>query len=136
MAACVLVFPRDIAGFAADDPTELDPYDAGIEQILARYGGRYLRLRTHPIEILEGDWRPPLGMGILELPSMERARAFWDSDAYAPLKAWRMARGRFDVILVDGMPDGATLRERELARRARARQTEGKGTRHGPTGRP
>ena len=75
MPAYVLIFPQDVSGFAAEDPTELDPYADGIERTMAPYGERYLRLREHPMEVLEGDWRPPLGMGIIEFPDMERARA-------------------------------------------------------------
>jgi uncharacterized protein (DUF1330 family) len=125
MAAYILVFPQDIAGFAGDDPTVLDPYSDQIEALMAQYGGRYLRLRTHPLDVLEGDWQPPLGMGIVEFPSMEQARAFWHSDAYAPLKAWRMARGRFHIILVDGMPEGETARSRELGLVEQARRDAG-----------
>ena len=91
------------------------PYDDQIEEIMARYGGRYLRLRRHPIEVLEGDWQPPLGMGIVEFPSMEQARAFYHSPEYAPLLAWRRARGRFNLILVDGVPEGMTSRSTAVA---------------------
>jgi uncharacterized protein (DUF1330 family) len=114
MVAYILVFPQDISGWDDADPTTEDPYDSEIEAIMAQFGGRYLRIREQPIEILEGDWQPPLGMGIVEFPSMEQARAFWESPEYAPLKAWRMARGRFNILLVDGMPAGTTLREIEL----------------------
>jgi uncharacterized protein (DUF1330 family) len=125
MPAYILVFPQDISGFAAEDPTVPDPYDSQIEALMAPYDGRYLRLRTQPIAVLEGTWQPPLGMGILEFPSMEQARAFWDAAAYAPLKAWRQARGRFDILLVDGMPAGETLRIIEQRRLDTARQAAG-----------
>ena len=124
MPAYVVIFPQDLSGYANDDPTELDPYSDQIEKIFARYGGRYLRLRRHPIEVLEGDWEPTLGMGIGEFPSMERARAFWNSPEYAPLKAWRQARGRFNILLADGMPEGMTSRQFALdeVEQARAQQ--------------
>ena len=121
MAAYVLIFPQDLSGYAADDPTELDPYSGGVEQTMALYGGRYLRLRRQPIEILEGDWQPPLGMGIIEFPSMEQARAWYQSPEYAPLLAWRQARGRFQLLLVDGMPEGMTNRSQALAAVEQAR---------------
>ena len=121
MPAYVLIFPHDVSGFDSEDPTELDPYADGIEQTMAAYGGRYLRLREHPMEVLEGDWRPPLGMGMIEFPSMERARAWYRSSEYAPLLAWRRARGRFDLVLVDGMPEGTTYRRTALAGVERAR---------------
>ena len=130
MPAYVLVFPQDLSGYAAEDPTTLDPYDDQIEAVMAKFGGRYLRLRRMPMEILEGDWHPPLGMGIVEFPDMERARAFYHSPEYAPLLAWRKARGRFNLLLVDGMPEGMTLRnlalvEVEHARAERAQRNEG-----------
>ena len=121
MSAYVLIFPQDLSGYEAEDPTELGPYDDQIEDTLAAYGGRYLRLRRHPIEVLEGDWQPPLGMGILEFPDMERARAWYHSPEYAPLLEWRMARGRFNLVLVDGMPEGMTSRRTALARVEQAR---------------
>ncbi len=87
---------------------------------MAPYGGRYLRGREDPIELLEGDWQPELGIGIIEFPSLEQARAWYHSPEYAPLRAWRMARGRFTLLLVAGMPPGMTYRERALAALARA----------------
>lgn len=115
MPAYIHTFPQELSGYAADDPTELDPYSDRIEQTMAMYGGRYLRLRKHPMEVLEGDWQPPLGMGISEFPSMEQARAWYHSPEYAPLLAWRKARGRFNLLLVDGMPEGMTSRSTALA---------------------
>jgi uncharacterized protein (DUF1330 family) len=121
MPAYILTFPQDLSGYAADDPTELEPYADRIEQTMAAYGGRYLRLRKHPMEVLEGDWESPLGMGIVEFPSMEQARAWYHSPEYAPLLAWRKTRGRFNLLLVDGMPEGMTSRSTALAEVEQAR---------------
>jgi uncharacterized protein (DUF1330 family) len=121
VAAYILVFPHDLSGYADEDPTVIDPYDDGIEAIMATFGGRYLRLRRQPSELLEGDWQPPLGVGIVEFPSMDQARAFYHSPEYAPLLAWRKARGRFTLLLVDGMPEGMTSRAISLAETERAR---------------
>jgi uncharacterized protein (DUF1330 family) len=131
MPAYVLIFPQDLSGYSSDDPTRLDPYSDQVETIMTRYGARYLRLRKHPIEVLEGDWQPPLGMGIVEFPNMEQARAFYHSDEYAPLRAWRMVRGSFNLLLADGMPEGMTSRLTALAavEQARAeRQRDASGT--------
>jgi uncharacterized protein (DUF1330 family) len=135
MTAYILVFPQDLTGFADEDPTVLDPYDDGIEAIMATFGGRYLRVRRQPMEILEGDWHPPLGMGIVEFPSMAHARAFYHSPEYAPLLAWRKERGRFSLLLVDGMPEGVTYRDIALAQveQARAKMRDRSSTGASPT---
>ena len=96
------------------DPTELDPYADQVEATFAPYGGRFLRLAEQPLEVLEGEL-PALGVGIVEFPSMERARSWYHSESYAPLREWRRARGRFTLLLVQGLPDGATLRSVALA---------------------
>jgi uncharacterized protein (DUF1330 family) len=105
------------------DPTELDPYADQVEATFAPYGGRFLRLAEHPLEVLEGEL-PALGVGITEFPSMDQARAWYHSAAYAPLREWRMARGRFSLLLLEGLPAGATLRSTALAEveAARAQQ--------------
>lgn len=51
------------------------------------HGGRYGQLRLDPIEVLEGDWPPPLGFAMMEFPSTEQARGCYHSPAYAPLPA-------------------------------------------------
>jgi uncharacterized protein (DUF1330 family) len=98
----------------SDDPTEIDFYSDHNEETMAPFGGRYLRLSEHPLELLEGGPLPALGVGLAEFPSMEQARGWYDSEAYAPLKAWRMARGRFTLVLLQGLSEGATLRSTAL----------------------
>jgi uncharacterized protein (DUF1330 family) len=109
------------------DPTELDPYADQVEATFAPYGGRFLRLAEHSLEVLEGEL-PALGVGISEFPSMEQARTWYDSEAYSPLREWRMARGRFTLLLLEGLPEGTTLRSVALAEveAERAQQGESK----------
>lgn len=85
------------------DPRTMQPYYDGVEATMARFGGGYQSVPRHRVETLEGDWHPPKGVTILEFPSTEQALAWYHSEEYAPLRALRMATGRFDVILVDGI---------------------------------
>src|SRR4051812_46734214 len=68
---------------------------------VAQYGGRYL------VRGGEGGRRPrslqPKRLGILGIPSVEQARAWWDSPEYAPAKAVREACAVSDVVIVEGV---------------------------------
>ena len=105
MPAFIVSIPREVAA----DPGVMRPYQEQIEATLAPYGGRYRALRRHRLEVLEGDWRPPHGVVVLEFPSFEQAKAWYHSPEYAPLLAIRHAHNRFDMILVDGLAEGETL---------------------------
>ena len=83
----------------------MGPYGAGVEATMVRYGGGYQSVLRHRVTTLEGDWHPPKGVTILEFPSYEQALAWYHSPEYAPLRELRMATGRFDVILVDGISE-------------------------------
>ena len=61
------------------------------------------------MDFLEGEWRPNPGLLILEFPTFERTRAWYDSPEYAPLRAPRHQHERFDIVLVDGLGDEESL---------------------------
>jgi uncharacterized protein (DUF1330 family) len=84
-----------------EDPSRYERYKRIAPPSIALYGGRYLA-RGGPITTLEGDWQPPRFV-ILEFPSTERAREWWDSPEYAEAKALRQACARTDMLLVDGL---------------------------------
>src|SRR5215208_2155205 len=115
MPAYILILWEASLAPWSEDPTEIDVYSDNNEATMAPFGGRYVRLSEHPMEILEGGPVPALGVGIAEFPSMEQARAWYDSEAYQPLKTWRQARGRFTLALLEGLPEGVTLRGLALA---------------------
>jgi uncharacterized protein (DUF1330 family) len=82
------------------DPDGYKGYTATVPATIAQYGGRFL-VRGGATEVLEGDW-PPLRRVIIEFPSTEAARAWWDSPEYAKPKALRRAASRGRLILFEG----------------------------------
>ena len=82
---------------------EIKEYLQRIDATLAPYSGRY-RVHGGPYHPLEGTWSSDLV--IIEFPSMEQAKAWYDSDAYAAIRPLRTAHTEGDVLLVQGVPDG------------------------------
>ena len=68
---------------------------------VTQYGGRYL-VRGGPVELRSGSWEPKR-LVILEFPSVEQARVWWDSPEYAPARALREACAVSDVVIVEGI---------------------------------
>jgi uncharacterized protein (DUF1330 family) len=82
------------------DPERFEAYRAQVPAVIEKHDGRYLVRggEAHPVE---GD----LGLKrlvILEFPSMEAARRFYDSPDYAPLLRLRQEAAASDIVLVEG----------------------------------
>jgi uncharacterized protein (DUF1330 family) len=88
------------------DPVKYEEYKTLAPGSIAAYGGRYLT-RGGAIETLEGDWHPRR-LVLLEFPSMDRARAWWNSPEYAKGKAMRQASATSRMLLLEGLPEGWT----------------------------
>lgn len=71
-----------------------------IDATLAPFGGRFLVHGATP-ECREGDW--PGSVIVIAFPSLERARAWYDSPAYRAILALRTDHSVSDAILVDGV---------------------------------
>ncbi len=82
-------------------PETFEEYKRLVAPTIAAYGGRYLA-RGGALVPLEGDWEPKR-LVIIEFPSLRRAREWWDSAAYAPLKPMRLASARSRLLLVEGV---------------------------------
>lgn len=83
------------------DPELFEEYKRLVAPTIAAFGGRY-RARGGALQPLEGGWDPKR-LVIIEFPSMETARQWWESDAYAPLKPMRIASARSRLLLVEGL---------------------------------
>jgi uncharacterized protein (DUF1330 family) len=81
------------------DPAGMDEYRSKIAATLEQYGGKFL-VRGGEVQALESDWRPRLV--IIEFDSVERARAWYDSTNYRPLRELRQRSAETQLIIVDG----------------------------------
>lgn len=87
---------------AIADAGKMEAYRAGVFATVAAHRGRYLVIGGRP-ETVEGHWKPEFPV-ILEFPSMEAARRWYDSPEYAPLKALRLAATRGHSVFLEGVP--------------------------------
>lgn len=83
------------------DAQRYEEYKQKAAPSVSAFGGRYL-VRGAPCETLEGGKWQPKRFVILEFPTAERAREWWNSDLYAPIKKIRHATASTEMILVEG----------------------------------
>ena len=90
-----------IADVEVTDPELFAEYRELVEPTVNAFGGRYIA-RGGETVFLEGD-RSPNRTVIIEFPSIEQARAWHDSDEYAPAKDMRFRSANSQVIIVEGV---------------------------------
>jgi len=90
-----------IAEVQVTDPAAYEDYRKQVPAIIAKYGGRYL-VRGGKVETKEGSWTPPRFV-IVEFPTMEQARKFYESAEYAPVLAIRTKASKSKLILAEGL---------------------------------
>jgi uncharacterized protein (DUF1330 family) len=83
------------------DPSKLESYRREVPATIAKYGGRYI-VRGGAAETLEGDWQPKR-LVVLEFPSMEALKRWYNSDDYKPLLKTRVAHCKSNAIAVEGL---------------------------------
>jgi len=93
-----------VAQISVHDEAAYAEYRAGVPEVIAAFGGRFL-VRGGAPETMEGN-APARRIVVVEFPSIEAARAFYDSAEYAPLLKQRLASSSGDLMLVDGVAPG------------------------------
>ncbi len=83
----------------SSDPQAIQRYRDLAQVAVAHYGGRYV-VRGNPYQVLEGDWRPQR-LVVVEFPSLEQGRKFYDSPEYRAARAARAGVSSFDMLLVE-----------------------------------
>ena len=85
-----------------ENPEAYEEYKALARPIAEKYGGVY-RARGGDMEVLETDLWTPTRIVIIEFPDMDSARAFANSDEYAPIKPIRQNNAKCTLAIVEGM---------------------------------
>lgn len=70
-------------------------------QAVAEHGGRFL-VRGGRFEVLEGAWQP-VRVVVVEFPSYDAAKAFYDSETYRQARAAREGVAEYDMLVVEGL---------------------------------
>ncbi|MFD7631068.1 DUF1330 domain-containing protein [Streptomyces sp. NPDC059851] len=77
-------------------------YIETIQATMDPFGGRFLVHGGGPVEVLEGSFTSSLV--IIAFPDMERARAWYASEAYQEILPLRTRHIEGDVFLAEGVP--------------------------------
>jgi uncharacterized protein (DUF1330 family) len=90
-----------IGRIAVHDEERYAGYRNGTEATLTPYGGHFI-VRGGQTECVEGTWDQGRTV-IIEFPSFEQAKAWYESDTYQQLAATRHAASTGDLVLVEGV---------------------------------
>ena len=90
-----------VAHLDVHDPDTFARYRDAVAPLVDRFGGRY-RIRGGRTEVLEGDW-PVARLVVIEFPSRDALRLFYDSPEYQEILPLRQRAARGPVAIVDGV---------------------------------
>jgi uncharacterized protein (DUF1330 family) len=71
------------------DAAKMDDYRSRVAPTVEKFGGRFL-IRGGRFEVVEGTYQPAR-LAMLEFPTMDQARRWYDSEEYRELKQMRLA---------------------------------------------
>lgn len=83
------------------DAAKMETYKEGAAETIERHGGRYLAAGG-PSEVVEGDWEPSFPV-LIEFPTSEALRRWYESEEYRPLKRLRHEAADCDMVFVEGL---------------------------------
>jgi uncharacterized protein (DUF1330 family) len=90
-----------IVDIEVTDPVAYEDYKRLAAPTVALYGGKYIARGGHT-ETLEGNWTPNR-LVILQFESVERAKAWLNSDEYHEARALRHKYAVSEMIVVEGI---------------------------------
>jgi uncharacterized protein (DUF1330 family) len=79
-----------------------EEYRSTVPKLVEKHGGKYLALGTG-FEKIEGSRVLPDWMVVLEFPTAEQARSFYNDPEYAPLIKLRQSGASAEITLMEGL---------------------------------
>lgn len=89
-----------IAEISVTDAEAYKPYVAAVSPMVEKFGGKYL-IRGGDAVAVEGE-APAGRLVVLEFPSLDAARAFYDSDEYQAILPLRLKSAASRVFFIEG----------------------------------
>ena len=83
------------------DPVRYEDYRKMVPASLEKYGGRFL-VRGGKTHTMEGGWAPKRFV-LVEFPTVEQAKAWWDSPEYRAARDLRWATSESQLIIAEGI---------------------------------
>lgn len=91
-----------IVGNEVTDPVAYEEYRKVVPATVEKYGGKFI-VRGGKFEKLEGEAWQPKRVVVVEFPSYEQAKAWYDSEEYRGPKEMRQQASVGDIIVVEGV---------------------------------
>jgi uncharacterized protein (DUF1330 family) len=79
-----------------------DEYAKRAREILPKFGARYLA-RSRQNVLLEGDGDAPCCVAVLQFPSLDAARRWYDSPENQEASRIRQSGGKFRLVAIEGL---------------------------------
>ncbi len=89
-----------VANIRIHDRQEYDKYLASVDEVFAKFNGKYLAVDEHP-SILEGAW-DYTKVVLIAFPSENELRAWYESEEYQTILKYRLRGAHCDSLLVKG----------------------------------
>lgn len=90
-----------LANVEVIDAVGYEEYKQGITATLDIYGGRYL-VRGGDVETLLGEWKIMGRVVLIEFPSLDHLKQWYDSPEYRPLRAIRERCAISNILVMEG----------------------------------
>jgi uncharacterized protein (DUF1330 family) len=91
-----------VAEVEVTDPATMQKYGEKVPETLAPFNHHYVVL-SNKIQALEGE-APKGGIVVIAFDSVEKAREWYDSPAYAAVRPLRQSAAKSRIFIVEGVP--------------------------------